>query len=436
MTLRTRFWLLAALRWLPTGFVVPVVALLPLERGLTVADLGVAIAMQGVVVLILELPTGALTDALGRRPVVIAASLVALGSYCLYATAHTPTALAAAGAASGVFRALDSGPLNAWFVDAVHDDETITDREVAVARGLSGYASVVGVSIATGAVASGALVVWAPLGSPGSLALPYWIAAGLAIVQIAAATALMDERRSGPGEGARAALRRTPRLIGEGVRLLTRSRVLRALVAVELFWGFGMVAFETMTPVRLAELLGDREQAASVMGPVTAGAWGVSALGAAMVPLVLRRWSLVQVSVALRLLQGGTVVGMGLALGPTGLVAGLFATYGLHSAAGAVYETLLHQQVGNEHRATVLSLASMAMHPGAALGAVALGAIADGVSPGAAMIAGGVVLALAAPLFLVRERAGVAGPGRDAPPMLGRDDGRAAVRDGVEASDE
>lgn len=436
MTLRTRFWVLAALRWLPTGLVVPVIALLPLERGLSVADLGVAIAMQGVVVLLLELPTGALTDALGRRPVVIAASCVALASYCLYATAHSLTALMAAGAASGAFRALDSGPLNAWFVDAVHDDETISDRQDAVARGLSGYASVVGASIAVGAVTSGALVAWAPLGRTGTLALPYWIAAGLTLVQISAATVLMDERRAGRAVGVRAALGRTPALVGDGVRLLVRSRVLRALVAVELFWGFGMIAFETMTPVRLAELLGDREQAASVMGPVTAGAWGVSALGAALVPLVLRRWSLVQVSVALRLLQGGTVVGMGLALGPIGVVAGLFATYALHSAAGAIYETLLHEQVGNAHRATVLSLASMAMHPGGAVGAVVLGAVADRISPGAAMIVGGVVLALAAPLFLVTERPGVAGPGRDAPPMLGRDDGTPAVRDGVEATDE
>jgi MFS family permease len=403
MTLRTRFWLLACLRWLPTGFVIPVSALLPLERGLTIAEYGMVAATQGFVVLLLELPTGGFADALGRKPVFIASAAVALAAYVTYALAQVPLAFVLASALSGVFRALDSGPLNAWFVDAVHEDETITNRGNVVARGLSGYASVVGASIAIGAVISGLFIVWAPLGRENSLALPFWVAAALAMLQIVVAMAIMHEDRSARIAGVVHSVRATPRVVLEGVRLLWRSRVLRALVAVELFWGFGMIAFESFMPIRLSELLSDREQAAAVMGPVTAAAWGVSALGAAMVPLLLRRWSMVGVSVALRIVQGATVVGMGLAAGPVGLILGLFATYAVHSAAGAIYETLLHEQVGKENRATVLSLASMAMQPAGSIGAITLGMIATGVSTGFAIIVGGVVLALAAPLFLVRE---------------------------------
>ncbi|MFI5427915.1 MFS transporter [Aeromicrobium sp. UC242_57] len=335
-TVQTRFLLLAALRWLPTGLIVPVVALLPLDRGLSVAELGVAFAVQGVVVLFLELPTGGLSDALGRKPVVIAAGLAAAASYVAFALAQTLTAFIVATALSGVFRALDSGPLNAWFVDSVHDDRTVVDRSGTVARGLSRYASTVGVSIALGAVLSGVLISVSPFGRSESLAVPYWIAAAIALLQVIAVAVLMDEDRSGRTAGLIASVVGTPGVILAGARLLTRSRVLLALVMVELFWGFGMIAFETLMPIRLAELLGDRDHAAAVMGPVTAAAWGMSAVGAAAVPLLLRRWSLVQVSVALRILQGGTVVAMGLALGPIGLVAGLLATYALHSASGAI----------------------------------------------------------------------------------------------------
>jgi DHA1 family tetracycline resistance protein-like MFS transporter len=404
MSLRTRFWLLAGLRWLPTGFIIPVAALLPLERGLSIAEYGAVAAVQGIVVLCLELPTGGFADAVGRKPVFIASAAFALASYVVYAMSQTALAFAAATALAGVFRALDSGPLNSWFVDEVHDDESVVDRAGTVARGLSGYASVVGISIATGAVLSALFVAWAPFGRTNSLALPYWIAAGLALVQIVVGLLLMHEDRSARVAGLFDSIRATPGVVLGGVRLLWGSRVLRALVAVELFWGFGMVAFESFMPIRLSELVSDRDQAASIMGPVTAAAWGVSALGAAMVPLLLRRWSMVTVSVALRIVQGATVIGMGLAAGPIGLIAGLFATYAVHSAAGAIYETLLHEQVGKEHRATVLSLASMAMQPAASLSAVTLGAIATGVSTGVAIVVGGVVLALAAPLFLVRER--------------------------------
>jgi MFS family permease len=404
VSLRTRFWVLTGLRWLPTGFIIPVAALLPLQRGLTIAEYGAVAAVQGMVVLLLELPTGGLADALGRKPVLLASSVFALASYVTSSLAQVPLAFALAGGLAGVFRALDSGPLNAWYVDEVTTATTGTERPVAVARGLSGASSVIGISIAGGAVASGGLIAWAPFGRDDNLAGPFVVAAALAVVHILATVVLMSEDRSHREAGVWRSVRATPAVVVAGVGLLRRSRVLRALVAVELFWGFGMIAFESMMPIRLSELVDDRDLAASLMGPVTAAGWGVAAIGAAAVTLLVRRWSLTAISVTLRLVQGATVIGMGLAWGPVGLVVGYFATYAVHSAAWAVYETLLHEQSDNEHRATVLSLASMAMHPAASLGSITLGAIATGVSTSAAIIVGGVVLALAAPLFLVGPR--------------------------------
>jgi hypothetical protein len=404
MSLRTRFWLLTALRWLPTGFIVPVAALLPLQRGLTIAEMGAAFAMQGIVVLLLELPTGGMADSVGRKPVLLASTVFAVAAYTTSSLAQVPLAFALAAALSGVFRALDSGPLNAWFVDAVHDTSAPEERRDFVAVGLSGAASIVGFALAGGAALSGALVAWAPLGRAAALTVPYWIAISLALLQIGAVALLMHEHRPAGRPSLLASIRRTPLAISGGVGLMVRSRVLRALVAVELFWGFGMIAFENLTPVRLAELVDGRAAAASLMGPVVAVGWGASAVGAAAVPWLLRRWSPIAVSVALRIVQGITVVAMGLAWGPVGLVVGYVSTYLVHSAAGAIYETLLHEQVTNEHRATVLSLASMAMQPAASLGSVVLGLIATGVSTGVAIIVGGLVLSLAAPLFLVRPR--------------------------------
>jgi DHA1 family tetracycline resistance protein-like MFS transporter len=433
VTIRTRFWLIAFIRWLSTGFIVPVAALLPLERGLSIAEFGSVAAVQGIVVLALELPTGGLADAMGRKPVFLASGVVAICAYTACSLAHTPVAFAAAAALTGVYRALDSGPLNAWFVDAVHAQTPATEQSAVVARGLSGYAVVVGLAIATGSLLSAGLVAWAPFGrAVAPLAVPYMVAVCLVVVSLTVATVLMDEPRPTGRGRLVASVLGTPGTILGGARLVLRSRVLAALVAVELFWGFGMIAFESLTPIRLSELLDDRDAAASLMGPATAAAWGVSALGAALVPLLLRRWSPVAVSVALRLVQGATVAAMGLAGGPVGVVAGLMATYAVHSAAGAIYETLLHEQVGPDHRATVLSLSSMAMHPGASIGLVVLGAVAASASTGAAMVVGGVVLAVAAPLFVVRERQG-GGVRRDPPPMLGRDDDTTVVGDGVEA---
>lgn len=400
MSVLSRFLVLTALRWLPVGLIVPVVVLLPLDRGLSLGEIGAALSVQGLVVLLLELPTGGLADAWGRRPVLLLSSALALASYATVLAAHHAATLALAYALMGASRALDSGPLSAWFVD---ESGASPDQ---VTSGLGRAGAVVGTSIGAGALLSGALVAWLPVSHATALAVPYAAAVALVLVQVVAVLVLMHEHRAHRGS-LRSSVRATVPTIVSALGLLRRSRVLAALVAVELFWGFGMVAFESFTPVRLGELLGESGDAAAVMGPVSAAAWGVSALGAALVAPFVRRWSAVSVSVTLRLVQGATVVAMGLVGGPVWLVVAFLATYAVHSAAGVVYESLLHQQAESANRATVLSLSSMAMHPGGSVGMLVLGAVAGTWSTGAAFVLAGVVTAAAAPLFLVRPRARV-----------------------------
>ena len=63
-----------------------------------------------------------------------------------------------------------------------------------------------------------------------------------------------------------------------------------------------------------------------------------------------------------------------------------------------------------ENAAGITLTESYAMHPGAAVGSLVLGALATGASVGTALVVGGVVLACAAPLFLVRPRSVAAAP--------------------------
>ena len=77
-----RFVALNALRWLPTGLLIPVTAVLMQSRGLSLAQIGLVMAVQGAVVIVLELPTGGLSDALGRRPVLLVASALDIAPCC------------------------------------------------------------------------------------------------------------------------------------------------------------------------------------------------------------------------------------------------------------------------------------------------------------------------------------------------------------------
>ena len=128
---------LTALRWLPVGLTTPITVLLAQARGLSLAEIGLLFTVHGVVVTVLELPTGGLADVLGRRPVVVAGAVLHLVSCVIFATATSFPGFLAAILVLGVGRALDSGPVEAWYVDTVHRIDPAAD----VAPGLSKHSA-------------------------------------------------------------------------------------------------------------------------------------------------------------------------------------------------------------------------------------------------------------------------------------------------------
>ncbi|GIF39908.1 MFS transporter [Actinoplanes xinjiangensis] len=400
--IRSRYLILLALRWLPVGLLIPVLVLLPLERGLTVAQIGSAVAVQGIVVLLLELPTGGLADAIGRRPVLLIAGVVNLAGLTLLAVHDSVLMLAAAYLLQGVYRALDSGPLESWFVDQA----LAVDPEADIETGLSRGEVACSLAISGAALASGGLV-WlgaldlGPLGRVSALTVPVLLALALSLLSTIAVALLMAEDRPARGKAAFVvSLRGVPVAIGSALSLARRSRVVQALVGVEFLWSFGMVTFEKLMPVRLSEVT---SAAGPLLGPVSSVAWGASAAGAALVPLLVRRVGAQWAGFTMRIAQGLTIVGMGLFAGPVGVIGAFLLCYAVHGAANPVHSGLLHRQAEGSYRASLLSLNSMVAAPGFSIGAVVLTAVAVQSSTSTAIVIGAVVLALAAPLYLVKS---------------------------------
>ncbi|MCK5890230.1 MFS transporter [Aeromicrobium sp.] len=386
MTLTHRYLTLLALRWFATGLIIPVAALLPLERGLTLAELGVAMAAQGVVVLLLEVPSGALTDAWGRRPVLLASVAAAATAYALVLVADSVATFALAWAVTGVFRALDSGPLEAWFVDAEHARGAAHE----VPSGLARAGSVISAGIATGSLATAALLSVAPWSTSVTLAVPFGVAIVVVLVQGAAAAWLMDPA---PPRGASTGAVWAEALRG-GVATVARPG-LRGLAVAMTIVAVGVVALETFMPVRLAELSGDRAQAAAQMGVVAAAAWGFASVGSAVVSRILRRRRPRGVAVALVAIEGVGLLAMSLATGPALLVAGFWLGYLVHTGFGSTYNSLVHERVDDAHRGTALSITSMAFLGSASAAGVLLGVLAEHTSSSTSLLVGAGAMAVA-----------------------------------------
>ena len=401
------FLTLTVTRWFPVGLVVGILTLWPLQRGLTVPEALAATSLTGITVFLLELPTSGFADAFGRRPVYITAALFLLASAVVFYTATSWWQFALAAVLTGVFRALDSGPLEAWFVDTVHATEPRAD----VDRALSRQGVVLGSAMAAGALISGGLVWWHPIASQSALLLPGLLYLGLGVVHLVAVLLILKEpeRRGAPGavgmRRAAASVREAPVVVRDGLSLLRRNRVLGGVVAVELFWSAGMVVFETFQPIRLSELLGSEDAAAAVMGPVASAGWGLFALGSALAAVGSQRLGVARTAILARVFNGLGAVAMGLVVGPVALIAAYAFTYTVHGAAGPVHSALLHREASARNRSTVLSMNSMVSFLGFSLTAALAGQLAAHTSTQVAMVAVGGFSVLGALFYLPALRA-------------------------------
>ncbi|WP_284329241.1 MFS transporter [Demequina litorisediminis] len=415
---RRRFVTLTALRWLPTGLVAPTFVLLLSARGLSLATIGLLTALYSATTVLSELPTGGLADVLGRRPVIVAAALVSAASAIMLAVSTTLPWLIAAAVVMGLARALDSGPLEAWYVDAVHAVEPGAD----LTPGLARAAMAESVALSAGALASGAVVAWAPMPTSDALvialSLPFLLKAALTLVQlvfvarwvhddVAATTASEAADATAGGRVARivanatATSRDVPHAIGRGVRLAVARHTLRRLLLLTAAFGAALAGIELLAPSHAANLLGGTANAA---GPyavlVTAGFLG-SAAGSALAPLAgrLARRS----SRAAALAVAGAAVSLAVVAAPfAGIAAAAFiGFYVLLGVAFPLTQTLMHAEVTATERATMLSLNSMALQSTAIVITATLGALAVATSTALAFAVIAVVLGLGS-LTLVR----------------------------------
>lgn len=387
---RRVFLVLTATRWLPVGLVVGIFTLVARERGLSIEQITLYAAAQGVMVLLLELPTSGFADVLGRRPVLLVAGVVNVLAGLAYLVAQSFWQFAFAAALMGVYRALDSGPLEAWFVDVVHESEPDADLNPA----MSAQGVLVGIGLGGGALLSAGLIAWHPIGSQSALVLPVLVFVALTVLHLVATLVLLREapRVSGRAlERATASVRGTPAVVADGLRLVRHNRVLTGLVALELFWVTAMMAYETLMPLRLAELLGSEARAGLWMGPAAAGGWALFSVGSWIAGRLAPRIGVVWTAIAARVLNGLGVVGIGLAAGPVAMVLAYLVTYSLHGLGGPVHLTLLHGEASARNRATILSINSLVMQVGGAVAGPLLGLLAARTSLATAMVVAGAV---------------------------------------------
>ncbi len=396
-----RYVALTALRWLPMGLSIPVTVLLAQSRGLSLAEVGLVFVAHSVVALLLELPTGGLADAIGRRPVLVLSGLLQISGLLTLAVAQNLLVFSVAFGLVGAGRALDSGPLESWYVDAVH----LIDPTADVTPGLSRAAVSDGLALSLGAVLGGVLPTLAAEGST-PLALPMLVGAGIGALNIAAVlifvTPLGPPTGTGVGTLLRNSVREVPVIVRDTVRLAAQDSALRLLIVITFIAGMVLSTLELLGPVRFAELAGSRTDGTAVFGIVMAVSFGAAALGSAFATTARRaaRGSVPLATSVLLVLCAAALVGI--ALAPTAVLAGAaYAAFYLWNGAGwPLRKQVMHSRVDSSKRATTVSASSFALMLGGITGSLTLPLLTDRTSLAVGFAAAGVLLLVSAALSL------------------------------------
>ncbi|WP_336215889.1 hypothetical protein [Nonomuraea sp. LPB2021202275-12-8] len=441
---RRRYVTTCVLFWLPVGLTIAPLILLFTERGMSLAAIAGFFAAHSFTAAALELPTGGLSDVLGRRTVLAAAGVLNLTALILLGLGATPWVLTCGMALMGAGRALSSGPAEAWYVDMVHAQAGPgADLRTGLARGKSATSAALAAGTLLGGAVPWLLATGPDVGTRLSeatsglvlpLSIPLLVAAAIEIAFVLyVLTALREPPR--PAATLRGVLRGIPVTVADGLRLGARDALVRRILLSAGAAGSALAAIELLTPGRVATLTGASESGAMVFASLACAGFLCSGLGSHLAPLIARLTGSGERAVLASL--GTSAIGLlllGATAASTGVPAMVLAAIGFglvylgRGSASPSENDLLHRRVTSAGRATALSVQSLALQLAGALTGLLIGVLPPGPIP---WLLGGTALLVAALLWIHRGKptsataSGIAqhtlvspSRSRDAPPRI------------------
>jgi MFS family permease len=389
------------LNWFAVGLVLPVSVLLLQSRGLDLFEIGLLMGLYALTIVVLELPTGGLADAVGRKPVTLLSYLFALGSSAAFLVSFTLPLFVLSFVFLGISRALASGALGAWFVDRLLelDDETdlqphLAHANVFVIAGLS-LGSLGGGLIPRlfNALPADSSAIFTPLSMTLVLSIGFKL-----INLVLVALAVEEQRRT---TSLRPALGRIPGQLSIAFLEIRQNPTILLVLATTFSGALALMSVETFWQPRFAGWLGSENT--HVFGLLMTGAFAVGILGN-LASIPLSKWLKSRHALVAALAQaGGGLAVLLLALQTNALTAAAFfwLFYLTGGVLGSPVGAIFNREVPSDRRSSMQSVMSLAGYAGSLLGSAALGYVAKVNGIGMVWLVSGAILAASAALFLL-----------------------------------
>ncbi len=415
-----RYAALIGLLELAIAVPMPVLVLHMTGRGLDLATIGFVFAIRALLVVVLELPTGGLADAIGRRPVALASQLFTLVSFALLLFLTGPTIALAYALFQGIGAALHSGAMDAWYVDELKrlDSEAplqphLATVEVFQAGGLL-FGTLVGGLLPS--LTASLDLAW-PLSAFGIA-----LFAGVCLRAVCWLVTLWLMREPVKPQGRVASIGEVPSILKDTLHLARVIPSMRWLLLAAAASGLAMVSLETFWQPIAATVFGSEaanSQPYAVLGTVG----GIAVL---LGSLAVLRWGMVFPGGAAALagfstlVRGAALVLFAIASSAGGFGIAMALAFFALAASNVPHDSILHKVVPTARRSSMLSVQSMVFYIGIAIAAGPLGWVATQLGPRSSLLIAGCLTAVSFLAYVaVARTTSVAPPAASQHPTVG-----------------
>lgn len=390
--------------WFAIGIIIPVMTLFLLEKGLNLIQVGIVFAAYGATTVLLELPTGGLADAIGRKKVYIISLLFLIASGLLLVFVNSFVFILLSSILNGMARSLSSGTMDAHFIDEFYR----VDPQVNLQQEMAKIGIFIPLALGLGSLLGGYLPMTFGVVTGksflGSVYASNYLVISLVLIAQLVTTVVFVKEKKQPGEdnSLKSGFRKVPEVLSTSIHYGLKHPVIFIILLSGLAWGFSISGLEQLWQPRVKSIISGTT-GSWIFGVLTFGYFLAASLGNILVTPFCKLFkdNYIAVLFTARILMG--VLYFVLALQEGIYMFSLFyvTLFMFNGLQGSPESAIFNGEVPSEKRSTLLSFASLFLQAGGILGSLIMGFLAQTYSIKSAWIAASVVISASALLYLL-----------------------------------
>lgn len=385
-----------SIHWMVIGIMSPIGVLLILSKGISLAQSGIIFSLMSLAVVLCELPSGILSDRIGRKRVYLIAQLLYLLGFLVLLFTDSILLVMAAFSLVGIARAFASGSIEADFIDN-YLHKYGKDRLHTLMMGM-GIGETLG--LALGALVGGILPGISQGILPGQNRFSLNIIAQivLTVVLIGMAVSFRETKDTGKHVPIR-------EFLNASYMTIRHILLLRLLLVGMFIWGFTFFTVEIYWQPRLQGLLidGDNTQ---IFGYLNSGYFLLAVAGSLIAGKVLSSAKVhaIITIVIMRLIVGAVLIILALQSRVLSFSVFYLLIMGANGMLNIPEGTLLNNTIPDDKRSSMLSLASLIMQLGGIVSSMIFSLFVARIGIPTVWMIAGAVFSLSSLIYLAYHR--------------------------------